>query len=172
MPVFTVHEPPRRAANAVADPERIVFVREGFSFWAFVFAALWMARYRMWLVLLLYLAIAGAVEIALRFAGVGAAGIALGGFAIALLVGIEAATLRRFALRRQGFRDIGIVSGEDLEDAERRFFDSWTRATPEQRNPPAAPRGPSMQPSSPAPPVSSLHAPDIIGLFPDPGAKR
>jgi hypothetical protein len=168
MPVFTVHEPQRRAAGAVADPERIVFVREGFSFWALLFTALWMARYRMWLVLVLYLVIAGIAETALRFAGVGAAGIALVGFAIALLVGMEAATLRRFALRRRGFRDVGIVSGADLEDAERRFFNSWVGAAAEQRSPPpVVSRGPSVPSVPPAPPS---HPADIVGLFPEAGA--
>jgi len=170
MPVFTVHEPPRRAADAVSDPERIVFVREGFSFWAFLFTVLWMARYRMWLVLVLYLVIAGLVETALRLAGVGVTGIALAGLAIALLVGMEAATLRRFALRRRSFRDIGIVSGADREDAERRFFDSWVGAAAEQRSPPpAASRGPSV-PS--VPPAPHSHPPDIVGLFPEAGANR
>ena len=170
MPVFTVHEPPRRAAGAVADPERIVFVREGFSFWALLFTVRWMARYRMWLVLVLYLVIVGIVETALRFAGVGVAGIALVGFAIALLVGLEAATLRRFALRRRGFHDIGIVSGADLEDAERRFFNSWVGAAAEQRRPPpAGSRGPSIPSVPPAPPS---HPPDIVGLFPEAGANR
>jgi hypothetical protein len=170
MPVFTVHEPPRRAADAVSDPERIVFVREGFSFWALLFTVLWMARYRMWLVLVLYLVIAGIVETALHLAGVGVTGIALAGFAIALLVGLEAATLRRFALRRRGFRDIGIVSGADLEDAERRFFDSWVGAAAAQR---AAPPAASGRPSaSSVPPVPPSHPPDIVGLFPEAGANR
>jgi len=167
MSVFTVHEPPRRAADAVPDPGRIVFVRDGFSFWAFLFTALWMARCRMWLVLLLYLVIAVGAENALHYAGVGTAGIALAGFAMSLLIGMEAATLRRFTLRRRGFSDIGIVSGEDLEDAERRFFDSWVHGAPEQRSaqPLAAPR-PSV------PPVPLSHPPDIVGLFPDAGANR
>ncbi|HUZ32717.1 MAG TPA: DUF2628 domain-containing protein [Xanthobacteraceae bacterium] len=170
MPVFTVHEPPRRAADAVSDPERIVFVREGFSFWALLFTVLWMARYRMWLVLVLYLVITGIVETAMHLAGVGVAGIALVGLAIALLVGMEAATLRRFALRRRGFRDIGIVSGADLEDAERRFFDSWVGSVAEQRSPPPAASGGPSAPS--VPPVPPSHPPDIVGLFPEAGANR
>ena len=121
----------------------------------------------MWLVLLLYLVIAVGVETALRFAGVGTAGIVLAGFAIAVLVGMEAATLRRFTLRRRGFRDIGIVSGEDREDAERRFFDSWVRAgrkNAAHRRPRRAVRRCRRRRSS--------YPPDIVGLFPDPGANR
>ncbi len=164
MSVFTVHEPPRRAVDAMPDLERIVFVRDGFSFWAFLFTALWMMRYRMWLVLVLYLVIAVGLENALYYAGAGTAGIVLVEFAMAVLMGMEAATLRRFALRRRGFREIGIVSGEDPEDAERRFFDSWGCATPEK--PDAAPPRPSVLPA----PLS--HTPDVVGLFPDPGANR
>ena len=46
---------------------------------------------------------------------------------MALLIGFEAGTLRRFTLRRRGYRNIGIVVGDDLELAERRFFDAWVR---------------------------------------------
>jgi hypothetical protein len=78
---------------------------------------------------------------------------------ISLLVAVEAASLRRFALARRGWKNIGIVSGDDLEDAERRFYDAWVRATPAEREqpPPIPPASPPTQP------------PDIIGLFPEPG---
>ena len=46
MSVYTVHEPPLRAASRIAEPERFVFVRDGFSFWAFLFAPLWMLWHR------------------------------------------------------------------------------------------------------------------------------
>jgi hypothetical protein len=71
--------------------------------------------------------------------------------------------LRRFALTRRGWRNVGIVSGDDVEDAERRFFDAWVGTASAQR--PAA-----ATPAAPPPRVSQ--APDIVGLFPDPGANR
>ena len=37
----------------------------------------------------------------------------------------EAATLRRFTLGRRRWRNVGIVVGDDMETAERRFFDAW-----------------------------------------------
>ena len=51
MSVYTVHEPPLRAAEASPDPERFVFVRDGFYFWAFLLTPLWMLWHRLWLVL-------------------------------------------------------------------------------------------------------------------------
>ena len=54
MAVYTVHQPPLRATDAAPDPQRFVFVRDGFYFWAFLPRALWMLWHRMWLVLLIY----------------------------------------------------------------------------------------------------------------------
>src|SRR5215469_11148463 len=69
MSVYTVHEPPQRAAGLAADPNRFVFVRDGFSWWAFLLAPLWMLRHRLWLALAIYLLLAVALEILLRAFG-------------------------------------------------------------------------------------------------------
>ena len=124
MAVYTVHEPPPRGASA-PDPERFVFVRDGFSFSALLFGPLWMLRHRMWLVLLGYVLLVGGLDWALRQAQASALLTASVNALFALLIGIEAATLRRFTLARRGFANIGIVVGDDLELAERRFFDAW-----------------------------------------------
>jgi len=50
MSIYTVHEPPLKAGESTPDPDRFVFVRDGFSFWAFLLAPLWMLRHRLWLV--------------------------------------------------------------------------------------------------------------------------
>src|ERR1700691_848995 len=102
MSIYTVHEPPLRAAEALPDPERIAFVRDGFYFWAFLLPPLWMLRYRMWLVFLLYVVIAVGIESAMHYAGVDAGGVLIVQLLISLLVGIEASTLRRFTLARRG----------------------------------------------------------------------
>ena len=167
MSVFTVHEPPLRATDVRPDPARFAFVRDGFSFWAFLVAALWMLWHRMWLVLVIYLVLAGGLEAALHYAGVSAVAIALVELCIAVLVGLEAATLRRFTLSQRKWKNIGLVSGDTLEDAERRFFDAWVHRSSREPSAPAA-SGPAAQ--SPVPHMPQ--APDVIGLFPDPGAGR
>ena len=170
MSVYTVHQPPLRPADASPDPERFVFVRDGFSAWAFLVATLWMLWHRMWLVLLVYLVLAAGFEAAIRYAGVPVYVIIIAGFLISLLVGMEAGTLRRFTLTRRGWKNVGIVSGDDLEAAERRFFDAWMRgvpigaAKPNEREP-----GPSTPPASP-PHLQQASA--VIGLFPEPGPGR
>jgi Protein of unknown function (DUF2628) len=168
MSVYTVHEPPLRAVDAAPDPERFVFVRDGFSVWAFLFSVLWMLWYRLWLVLLIYVIVAAGLEAGLRAAGIPGPLLGLVGLLLSLLVGIESATLRRFKLARSGWKNVGVVSGDDLEGAEQRFFDAWLRAAPPRLvvPPPTAP-GPA-----PSPPPSMPQPPDVIGLFPEPGASR
>ena len=168
MSVYTVHEPPPQAADATPDPERFVLVRDGFSFWAFLFAPLWMLWHRLWLVFVCYVAVSVAVESTMAILGASAFSKTVVGLLISLLVGLEAGTLRRFTLRRRGWKSAGIVSGDDVEDAERRFFETWLQGVGSQRHAPSG-AAPPMQP----PPIPRMpRAPDVIGLFPEPGANR
>lgn len=170
MSVYTVHQAPTRADTASAA-ERFVFVRDSFSWWAFLLAPLWMLRHRLWLVLLGYVVVTGAIEFALVRFGASRTAIALVSLLISLLVGLEASTLRRLALRRRGWSNVAIISGKDLEDAERRFFDAWLREAPSRRStsnatPPSPPSGaPVSVPRVP-------QTPHVVGLFPEPGAGR
>src|SRR6516162_8208061 len=96
MSIYTVHEPPLRAAETTPNPDRFAFVRDGFSVWAFLFAALWMLWHRMWLVLLVYVVVVLGIESALRYAGFSGPVLAIVAIFIAFLVGIESSTLRCF----------------------------------------------------------------------------
>ncbi len=163
MPIFTVHEPPLRNGAVAPDPERFVFVRDGFYFWAFALAPLWLIWRRLWLVLLLYVVVTFGITQAMHYAGVGAGGRFFVMLLIAVLVGLEAGSLRRFTLARRGWRHIGVVSGTNLEAAERHFFHDWAD-------------GPGVSSAGYAPPplppksASPLHSPPIVGLFPEAGA--
>jgi hypothetical protein len=164
MSVYTVHEPPQRA-GAPLEPERFAFVRDGFSIWAFLFAPLWMLWHRMWLVLVGYLVLSAGLEVLVKAFGASAFVVGLSGLLISFLVGLEGSTLRRFTLARRGWRNVGVVSGDDREDAERRFFDAWVRQAASRQTVPATP---AAAPSIPRMPQT----PDVIGLFPEPGAQR
>jgi Protein of unknown function (DUF2628) len=167
MSVYTVHEPPPRNGAVVPNPERFVFVRDGFYLWAFLLTPLWLLWHRLWLVLLIYLVAMFGLEQAMRYAGADAAGRSLVMLLIAFLIGLEASTLRRFTLARRGWRNVGLVSGTNMEAAERRFFNDW--AAPGQGRSSGGAGHPPPLPPSPAP---TFHAPPIVGLFPEPGASR
>ena len=165
MPIYTVHEPPRRDDELLAHTARFRFVRDGFHFWAFLLAPFWMLRHRLWLALTLYVLISVGLDIGLRGLGASVFAIAVVGLLISVLVGLEASTLRRSKLARRRWRNIGVVTGDDLEDAERRFFAAWIEQWPAGRT--AAP-----PPSAPPPPAASAEHSGVIGLFPQPGAQR
>ena len=172
MSVYTVHQPPLESGAAAAEPFRFVFVRDGFSWWAFLLTPLWMLRYRLWLALAIYLVAATALDVGLRGIGASIFTLILAGLLISLLVGFEASTLRRSKLTRRHWRNIGVVTGDALEEAERRFFDAWIRQSSPRR--PASPISapPSSSAAPPAPPATSPAPSGVIGLFPEPGAHR
>ncbi|HZS65422.1 MAG TPA: DUF2628 domain-containing protein [Xanthobacteraceae bacterium] len=161
MPVYTVHQPPPRKDEVAAAPERFAFVRDGFYFWAFLFGPFWMLWRRLWLVTLIYVAAVTALETGMWALRLPEAARAVVSFLLALLIGFEAGTLRRWTLARRGWNDAGIVVGDDLEAAERRFFAAWH----EQPASPAAPRAGEA-------PMPKADDGAIIGLFPQPGAPR
>jgi hypothetical protein len=170
MSIYTVYEPPLKVHEAAPNPERFVFVRDGFSFWAFLLAPWWMLRHRLWLALTGYVIVLVALLVALRFVGASATVTIAVAALLSLLVGFEAATLRRFTLSRRGWKNVGIVVGDDLESAERRFFDAWVnKSWADQSSADGAPRA-----SSPAMGVAMARRPssEVIGLFPQPGAPR
>ncbi len=166
MAIYTVHQPLPRKFEGSPDPERFAFVRDGFSFWAFLFGPLWMLRHRMWLVLIGYVPLVIAIAVALRVTGSTEGVRAFVAFMLMMLVGMEAGTLRRFTLGRRGWRNVGVIVGDDRQSAEQRFFDSWVHG---ETLAPLA-EGPTARPLSPLP--ASQPAPDVIGLFPLPGARR
>ena len=161
MTTYLVFEPPADRGDRAARAERIVLVPDRFSWAAFLLAPLWMLWRRLWLVLLAYVVLMAAVTLALTVAGVGPGVRVLVGALISLLVGLESANLRRWALLRGGWRELGTTIGGDVAAAERRFFDAYV-ATAAARDAAPAGRSPAARPA----------ASDVIGLFPQPGANR
>src|SRR5882762_2789650 len=146
MTTYMVFEPPAGRDDPAARAERIVFVPDRFSWGAFLVAPLWMLWQRLWLIFLAYLMLMAAVTVGLRFAGVGPGARFLVMALIALLVGFEAANLRRWALLRGGWRERGPIIGHDLAAAERRFFDAYVATAATREAVPAAP--PASRPAA------------------------
>jgi hypothetical protein len=173
MPVYTVHAPSADGADLSAD--KIAFVRDGFHVWAMVLGPLWLLWHRLWLALIGWIIFSGALDIVMVRLGLGRTSLLLADLVVALLMGFEAATLRRWTLSRRNWRQLDIVVADGEEAAERRFFERWTRRglITEQ---PAVDRGgppPTRNGSAPAAPKPPpLPAGGIIGLFPEPGGSR
>lgn len=153
MKSFTVHE---KAALEDADA-RLVFVREGFSWFALALPVLWLIYHRAWIAAPVYAAIACVCALALWLTGythdsltvaagllllgpvylVGFADplIAVMGAALGFLFAWEAHDLWRRWLAMEGYEVIGVIAGKNLSEAERAYFGADPAQRPASRTP-------------------------------------
>lgn len=159
MAVYTVHAPP----NA-ADPAEVAFVREGFSWPAFAFGPLWLARHTLWLALLAWV-----VWIAAFAAGVWLLKLPANASLMIFLagqtfLGLEAKALLRDKLTRRGFSLVDVVVGNAREEIETMFF----RRRAHARKAAAV----AIVPQARRAAAASSGVQDAIGLFPNVGDGR
>jgi hypothetical protein len=123
MASYVVMEQPGR--TGIAD---VAFVRDGFSWAAFLVPPLWLLWHRLWFeALFAFLVLA-----LLSF--LGEAGWPLAGslltLTVSLYIGLEGQNLRIAALRRRGWREWGAIDAENLADAETRYAAQATGDVP------------------------------------------
>jgi hypothetical protein len=176
MPVYTVHAPAGNNTD-IRSTDRFAFVRDGFHVWAALLGVVWLAWHRLWLALIGWIALMAAVDVGMVRLGVPGTAVFLVDALLALLMGFEAASLRRWTLSRRNWRQLDIVVADDEEAAERRFFDRWAakqrslsndQSAVDRGAPPPTRDIPGQGFSRPPP----LPQSEIIGLFPEPGASR
>lgn len=174
MKVYTVHAPLADSTATGLAPDRVAFVRDGFHVWAFLGGPFWLLYHRLWLATIGYLVVTFGVMVAfvlLRMSGGSAEFWVF--LLIALLMGFEASSLRRWTLQRRKWRQVDVVVAGSEEEAERRFFDRWAARQRDllsdqqavDRGAPPPTRDVPGQPFSRPP-----EQPGILGLFPQPGA--
>jgi hypothetical protein len=163
MTIYTVLAPPVSATGGLDEADRMIFVKDGFSWSAFLIPVVWMLYRRMWVVLCFYALYLVAIELAGRFLGAPTA-TALGVLG-ALFLGFEGNSLLRWTLSRRRFTEQGLVEAASRDEAEIRFFHRFAAASTAAAEPRLA--GPAVHRA--ARPDSSA---DIVGLFPTPGTVR
>ncbi len=167
MAVYTVHGPASYYGTDVRTaPDQLVFVRDGFYFWALVASFFWLLWHRLWLATFGYLVIVLVAEIAMWSSGIGSNARFVVMAVFALLIGLEAGSLRRWKLSRGKWRQLDIVVADSEEAAERRFFERWNAKIAREGN-----SGNANAPP-PLPRASLTKSESVIGLFPEPGASR
>jgi hypothetical protein len=137
----------------------------------------WLAWHRLWLALIGWIVLMAVIDIAMVRLGVGGGTIFVADMLLALLLGFEAASLKRWTLSRRNWRQLDIVVADDEESAERRFFDRWTAKQRARSNDQSAVDRGGPPPTRDIPGQPFLRPPplpqnEIIGLFPEPGASR
>ena len=149
MITFTVHEPPNPPADRVERAAGMVLVRDGFSWSAALLTPFWMVAHGLWWPLVAYVAATGAMGLLQQAVAFDPRWLTLASLSASLLIGLEAGSLRRWALARRGWTVVGTVSGRTAQECERRFFDLWLAA---------------QRPSAPAPAPAETPASRAQGL--------
>jgi hypothetical protein len=152
--LYSVYAPPDEAPDLAERADRLAFVKEGFSWTALIFQALWLIYHRMWLELVVFVVLLVGLQVLLGSDARGQAMFGWASLAITLLLAVEANDLRAASLKRKGYRLAGVAAGRGREEAELDFFRAWLpQQRQEARIAPAAglPRG---------------DGDEVIGLFP------
>lgn len=122
---YTVHEPQENSFDPVERAEGLVFVKDGLSWTALLFAPIWLLAKRYWLALLIYLVLAAVLLGGLSLLPISPTWYVLAYLALNIIVAFEADSIGRWSLDRKGYHMIGTVSGASTRDCERRFFERW-----------------------------------------------
>jgi len=141
----------------------LVFLKEGFSFWALVVPALWFLFNGLWRGLLIYLVVSIAAVAALSALGVSEQALGWAGILINVIFAFEARDMYRASLERRGYALIGVVSGRNLEECERRFLMEWLPEARRLSQPSALTTSGTPSPSGGAGASGSV---PVIGMFP------
>jgi hypothetical protein len=129
----------------------VVFVKDAFSWGAFLFSVFWCLWHRMWIAAAALLIVLGIISLAAGLSGAGELVESLATLAVALIFGLEASEMRRLSLLHGGYREAAFISGSNIEEAEIRYFASAGTGNP-----------PSSQPAAKMQPQASH---DPLGLF-------
>ena len=114
--IYTVHE----NSNKPDPADRTELVREGFSWGAFLFSALWLLWHRLWLPALAYLLV---VAVITRL-GLSPAVLGVVQLGIQFALGCHANDIKRWVLENRGYVLRGVVCAESPMMAQRRVLEA------------------------------------------------
>ena len=130
MAVYSVHEPPSPPADRIDRAEGLVFVKDGFSWSAAFLGPLWLAIERNWRAAAIYVLFTAALLGLMYALGASAPAMSIAVLAINIFLGFENAEIERDHFEAKGWTMLGTVSGSNLPECERRFFENWLPGQP------------------------------------------
>ena len=102
----------------------LVLVKEGFSWPACFFTFVWALWTRMWLPAIVMFSVIALAGYGVRALHLGEDIEGLASIILALAAGLVGNDIRRWWLDRKGYSEVAVVSGKNVEEAERRFLDA------------------------------------------------
>ncbi|QRG07811.1 DUF2628 domain-containing protein [Xanthobacter dioxanivorans] len=155
MGIWTVLTRDVPGDTTAAAAGRAVFVREKFSWMTLFFAPIVLLRFRLWLALAAYVAVAVILRLTQTYGGLADAVSSVVMVGFHLLLAFELPALRQRKLARLGYEEAAVLVARDRGEAEQRFFAGWS-------GPRVAAPLPQIRPATgPGVPQSG-----VIGAFP------
>ena len=164
MASWYVYEPPGSLARTPAAAEKAVFIKDAFSWGAFLIPFVWLLWRRMWLVFLVWLAVTVAIAVAGTAFHIPDAVIVIFQFVFGYAFALEANALRAWTQGRKGWRLATFACGVDSVEAEYRYHGMLSAELA------GAGRPPQVAIAQRAPVGRSAEA--VLGVFPEPFGGR
>lgn len=117
--IFNAYEKP----EAPEPTDRVVLLREGFAYWAFVFGPLWLLAKRQWLLLFAFMVIALTIRIGGAAIDLPIQSTMIIEIFLHLMLGYHANDLLAWRLKRKGYRFAGVIAAESPMHAQRRYYE-------------------------------------------------
>lgn len=118
MASFSVFLPP----DAQSRPDKIVFLRDGFSIPAMVLGPFWLLWKRAWLPAATVVALLSLLPLLAKLPGASPLLPGFLGIALALWLGFEGRQILAWSLKRRGYVESDLIVAENEEEAEEVYF--------------------------------------------------
>jgi hypothetical protein len=138
MAVFTVHVPGGSLGER-PSPERIVFLRDGFSAPAFLFGPFWLVWRRAWIPAALWTGLLFLLAVGKTALGLSAETFSVLEIAAGLMLGFEGSRFVAWSLGRRGYAECAVLVADNLDEAEEVFFANWPQGAAGMGLPPRPP---------------------------------
>ena len=117
--IYTVYEKP----EAAEPTDRLIMLKEGFTFLAFIFGGIWLLAKRQWVLWLGFVIVAIALCTVCHAFHLPPVANILAMIWLQLMLGYHASDLRAWRLTRRGYRFAGILAAESSMHAQRRYYE-------------------------------------------------
>jgi len=167
MTTYTIHHPAQSAPEILNRSDDVEFIKDGFCWPALFVPFIWLIYRRLWIALICYIGLLLLLSAVGAFLSLTDDATTLVGLGANILMGFEANNLRRWTVRRRGYRDVGVVIAKTRIDAEMRYFQYLIDAPAGLEPPVADPVTPAQKPVRMA---VFGEKDEPVGLYPSPGS--
>ncbi len=122
---YTIYEPTKVEKNPVARADELLFIKDGFAFWAMIAPPLWMIYHHLWRPLIGFVVALILVKTLIWLFALDAGAGVLLIIGLSIGFGFLANDIRRLFLEKKNYQMIGAIAGPSQIECERRFFHSW-----------------------------------------------